>query len=219
MRLLVSSDFHGRELPAISISRIARDESCDAVIVCGDIADGPFIPVASRILTYIAESNVPVFYVPGNMDSPSLTLITDIPNVKCIHGTYTTFNDLVFAGVGGAVIGPFNTPFELSEAEFRNLLDKMFPQSSSNTILITHCPPRNTAIDKTRFGVHGGSIELRRIIEDKQPIASFSGHIHEARGIDKINKTVIVNPGPAFKGYYSIAEVKDGEVKVDLRKI
>jgi len=219
MKLLVSSDFHGRELPAISISKIARDEDCKAIIVCGDIADGPFIPVASRILTYLTEFNVSVFYVPGNMDSPSLTLSTNIPNVKCLHGTYVAFNNLVFSGVGGAIIGPFNTPFELSEMEFRNLLNKAFPPSPSNTVLITHCPPKDTAIDKTKFGIHGGSIELRRIIEEKQPIASFSGHIHEARGIDKINKTVIVNPGPAFKGYYSIVEVKNGEVRVDLRRI
>lgn len=219
MKLLVSSDFHGRELPAITISRIARDEGCDAIVVCGDIADGPSIPIASRILTYLTESNVPVFCVPGNMDSPSLALSINITGVRCLHGTYTMLNNVVFAGVGGATISPFNTPLELPEGEFRNLLDKAFPPSSNSIVLITHCPPRNTAIDKTRFGTHAGSIELKRIIEVKQPIASFSGHIHEARGIDKINRTVIVNPGPAFRGYYSIVEVKNGEVKVDLREI
>ncbi|MEM1546594.1 MAG: metallophosphoesterase family protein [Candidatus Methanomethylicia archaeon] len=219
MKLLVSSDFHGRELPAASISRIAMEENCDAIIVCGDLADGPFIPIASRILTYLTEFNIPVFYVPGNMDSPSLTSNINVPNTKCLHGVHTTFNNLVFAGIGGAIVGPFNTPFELSEEEFKSLLEKAFLTLSNNVVLITHCPPRNTAIDKTRFGTHIGSIELRRIIETKQPIASFSGHVHEARGIDKINKTVIVNPGPAFKGYYSIVEVKDREVKVDLRKI
>ena len=219
MKLLASSDFHGRELPAASISKIAREEKCDAIIVCGDLADGPFISIASRILTYLTESSIPVFYVPGNMDSPSLTLDINIPNTKCLHGVYITFSNLMFAGIGGAIVGPFNTPFELSEKEFGSLLDKVFPSSLNNVILITHCPPRNTAIDRTKFGTHIGSIELRRIIEAKQPIASFSGHVHEARGIDKINKTIIVNPGPAFKGYYSIVEIKDGEVKVDLRKI
>lgn len=218
MKLLVSSDFHGRELPAATMSRIAREEKCDAIVVCGDLADGPFIPIASRILTYLTESNVLVFCVPGNMDSPSLALSVNIAGVKCLHGTHTMFNNVVFAGIGGATISPFNTPFEFSEEEFRNLLDKAFPSSSNNVILITHCPPRNTAIDKTKFGIHAGSIELRRIIEVKQPLASFSGHIHEARGIDKIGKTVIVNPGPAFRGYYSIVEVKNGGVNVDLRK-
>jgi len=40
----------------------------------------------------------------------------------------------------------------------------------------------------------------------KNPILSIHGHIHEARGIDKIRNTTILNSGPLRNGYYAVIE-------------
>jgi Icc-related predicted phosphoesterase len=36
---------------------------------------------------------------------------------------------------------------------------------------------------------------VRRLIEERQPLLSIHGHIHESGGERKIGKTVAVNPG------------------------
>jgi uncharacterized protein len=35
------------------------------------------------------------------------------------------------------------------------------------------------------------------------------GHIHEARGVDHIGRTPIVNPGPVAAGHYAVVMVDD----------
>ena len=44
-------------------------------------------------------------------------------------------------------------------------------------------------------------------------------HIHEARGVDQIGNTKIVNCGPARSGYYAVAEVNDADVQIELKKL
>jgi hypothetical protein len=41
------------------------------------------------------------------------------------------------------------------------------------------------------------------------------GHVHEARGADKVNEALVVNPGPAKNGMCALLEVSR-EVKVEL---
>ena len=63
-----------------------------------------------------------------------------------------------------------------------------------------------------------GSLAVRRYIEEKQPILSIHGHIHEDRGIDILGETVLVNPGPLKDGYYAEA-LLESKVRVWLRKL
>ena len=43
-----------------------------------------------------------------------------------------------------------------------------------------------------------GSTAVRSAIEQYQPIASLHGHIHEGRGVTKIGRTLVVNPGSEY---------------------
>jgi hypothetical protein len=125
---------------------------------------------------------------------------------------------VVFAGVGGGPISPFNTPFEMTEDEIMNVLNQSFKQCQLKPwlILVSHTPPKNTKLDAAFSGEHVGSSSLREYIEDKQPSVVFCGHIHEARGIDHIGNTIIVNSGPARHRQCAIANLNDGiEVKLD----
>ncbi len=74
------------------------------------------------------------------------------------------------------------------------------------SILLFHTPPYQTNLDRAALDgktfehvpldVHVGSIALRRFIEEKQPLLTLHGHIHESSEItgfwsDKIGKTVL----------------------------
>ncbi len=46
--------------------------------------------------------------------------------------------------------------------------------------------------------VHVGSTSVRKAIEEYQPILGLHGHIHESSGVDKIGKTLVMNPGSEY---------------------
>ncbi|MEM2146420.1 MAG: metallophosphoesterase, partial [Candidatus Jordarchaeaceae archaeon] len=157
-------------------------------------------------LSILTETCIPVIFVPGNCDPPSLVGV-DIEGAACIHGKNFKYGDVTFLGVGASIPTPFSTPFEITEEKVMETLN----QSHRNflvgkwVVLVSHSPPRDTRLDKTSFGLHVGSLSIRKYIEEKQPSAVFCGHIHEAKGKDKIGKTEIINPGPARYGNYVIA--------------
>jgi len=68
------------------------------------------------------------------------------------------------------------------------------------TIYVIHDPPWNTNMDTLSNGQHIGSMAVRRFIEQHQPPAVLSGHIHESPKVsgkitDRIGDTVCINPG------------------------
>jgi len=50
---------------------------------------------------------------------------------------------------------------------------------NERTVLVTHAPPAMTSLDVILNGGHVGSIAIREFIEEKQPLISLHGHIHE----------------------------------------
>jgi Icc-related predicted phosphoesterase len=55
---------------------------------------------------------------------------------------------------------------------------------------------------------------VRSFLERYQPLASFHGHIHEARSATRIGRTLAVNPGSD----YSSGTLQAVIVSIDLRK-
>jgi len=43
-----------------------------------------------------------------------------------------------------------------------------------------------------------GSTGVRRAIEEFQPMAALHGHIHESAGVNRIGRTLCVNPGSDY---------------------
>jgi len=77
-------------------------------------------------------------------------------------------------------------------------------------ILVSHTPPYNTNTDVIESGQHVGSKAIREFIERHQPEICLTGHIHESRNIDRIGKTLILNPGMLSDGY--ILVYKEGDI-------
>ena len=206
MKVLVGTDFHGKESVFKAFAETAEQNNVDAMAVCGDVTHFGSLQEAQRLLTLLTDLRIPVLFVPGNCDPPSLAE-ANIKGATCIHGKNVSIGDLAFMGVGASPPTPFNTPFELAEGEIMETL----VQASKNlpvarwVVLVSHAPPFGTQLDKTSSGLHVGSSSVRAFIEERQPSAVFCGHVHEAKGRDRIGATLIANPGPARHGDYTVA--------------
>ena len=122
-----------------------------------------------------------------------------------LHGTSRTIGEVQFFGIGGCNKTPFHTPQEYSEEQMKQILESI-PESPGSRfrILISHSPPYKSKVDRMLLGIHVGSKAIREYVETSQPDIVLCGHIHEARGIDHIGRTLIINPGPFPKHYVVI---------------
>lgn len=215
MKILALSDFHGFLPSFYKVVEKADETEANLIVIAGDITHFGDLEDAKKLLKILAKSGLDVLFVPGNCDPPSLASVK-WDNPRCLHGRNVSVNGVRFLGVGGALRGPFYTLFEVEEEEIEAVLDACLePEASENLILVSHNPPRDTKVDLTRLGLHVGSSSLRTFIEEYKPLCVLCGHIHEARGVDSLGSTVLVNPGPARDGNCAVVEL-NGKVKVEL---
>lgn len=219
MKLLVLTDIHGRINYVNKLRKIKRD----LTIISGDFTHFETINKVEKIVERLSNST-PLIFVPGNCDPKELLRIKCLDNAINVHGQFLKINNLTLIGVGGSNVTPFGTPIEFSEEELWSIVFELFKKAKSDDssefmILISHAPPYGTKLDVTYMGIHVGSKSIRKIIELFKPDLCICGHIHEARGIDKINRTVLLNPGPLMHGYYSIIEINDKNVSVNMANL
>jgi Icc-related predicted phosphoesterase len=217
MKILAVTDFHGNGEAVKATAKRAIANKAENIIVCGDFTHFGPVEQAEEFLEILTKTELPILFVPGNCDDPELAK-SKVKGTSCIHGTYVVIDDIYFLGIGGGAPGPFKTPFELTEEEKQNLLEKAY-QSASNpqhVVLVTHMPPHNSRVDVARGGQHIGSKSVRMFIEERQPILALCGHVHESNGVDKIGRTIIVNPGPASKGFCAIVDLDQHSANVQL---
>ena len=124
-------------------------------------------------------------------------------------------------GAGGSLPCPKPTPNIYTEDEYAQIFSNITNDidKESTTIMVSHNPPINTLNDTIASGPHVGGEITRKVIEEVQPLVCFTGHIHEAAGIDEIGSTKIVNPGPLGTRSYAYLEVSDQIEKLEIRKI
>lgn len=217
MKLLVLSDIHSEHSIIEKFHEKVIREKIALIVICGDITHFGNVEDAEKILGEFTKFNLPIIFVPGNCDSKKLADMQEICGAINVHGRSSEVGGLKFLGVGGSPISPLNTLFEMSETEVKQILNAAYGNGSfgSQFILVSHSPPVNTNVDILWSGAHVGSSAVREFIEEKKPILVLTGHIHESRGKDTINGSLIVNPGPARRGLYATVDIDDG-IKVDL---
>jgi hypothetical protein len=218
MKILATADFHGSLEASKRTALKAKNIDANVVVVCGDITHFGSFKDAEKVLSPLTALKLPVLYVPGNCDPPSL-IEREIEDVQCIHGKCRTIGNLSFIGAGNIPVDRVHpSPLEFSDEEIFAALTQGLKQCSSqrSVIVVAHSPPMNTKLDIAHFGGHVGSPSLRYFIEQNWPSMVFCGHIHEARGIDYIGDTVVVNTGAARHGYCATANFnKKVEVQLD----
>lgn len=218
MRIIGLSDVHS------NLSMIQRMApilaAADVVLLAGDITHfGRETEIATLLdtLTPLAQK---IFAVPGNCDYSGVGRYLDSEKIN-LHGKGQVFNNIGFVGLGGSLITPFSTPNELTENEIGSFLEQGAARIPPGIpmVLVSHQPPVKTRCDRIASGAHVGSLAVRHFIEKHQPILCFTGHIHEARDVDRIGKTRIINPGKLSRGYYAYAAISESAAETEILKI
>ncbi len=209
MKILAISDPHGDYSKIKKI--IEKAGNFDLVAIVGDITNfGP-----DEKVNELAEMfDKPVLAIPGNCDQRSILKALDASKAINLHGKAEQIGNIRFIGLGGSNPTPFNTPFELSEEEIESALEGMVCSAENSKecgtiVLLTHAPPHG-ARDELPFG-HVGSKAIQEFLDRVDLIVC--GHIHEAKGMEKVGKTVVVNPGEACKGSCALITIKETENK------
>ena len=140
-----------------------------------------------------------MYVLPGNHESTG-----DVESL-CSQFGFVNFHEKAIligsthvAGLGYSSPTPFRTPGEYTEEEIAARLAKF--AGLKPLVLICHCPPLDTELDRIKEGLHAGSRSVGEFIEAQQPEYFFCGHIHEAEGkVIRMGGTRAQNVGK--KGY------------------
>ncbi|HUT80722.1 MAG TPA: metallophosphoesterase [Candidatus Bathyarchaeia archaeon] len=213
LRILLLTDLHVKlDLDIKSLEKITRREKIDLIVVAGDLTTYGTVNQVKRILEDLSEIELPIFYVPGNMDPKDSTDIS-FQNVHPLHGRIEYFQGYNFLGLGASTPTPFSTPFTMPESEVNDILENAKEQllSDDPLVLISHNPPYDTEADIVGSQKHVGSKSVREFIEKEKPIAILCGHIHESQAICEIQNTLCVNPGAGAHRNAAIIELEKSE--------
>jgi Icc-related predicted phosphoesterase len=216
MRIIAFGDIH-MEIGAAG--RIKGIRSADYIIITGDITNFGYRGDAKNVLDNLSTVNPNILAVAGNLDQPDVASYLEEAEMS-LHGRGMFIDNLGLVGLGGSNYTPFHTPYEFSEKELADLLDKGIAQidKKRDHILVSHTPPHKTAADKLSNGDHVGSKAVRDYIERYQPLLCLTGHIHESRGQDTIGRTPILNPGMIKNGGYIEVHYNNGRISATLNE-
>ena len=186
-------------------------ETADVIIISGDLTNYNGIREAKKVIEGIMKYNKNVLAQLGNLDKFEVDDYLTEKGINLHRNGYIR-DDIGIFGVGGSNPTPFRTPTEFSESEIEAFLLEGFEKVKETRfkIMVPHMPPNGTRIDVIRNGAHVGSHSVRDFITKYKPDISVSGHIHEARGNDKIGNTLLFNAGMFREGGY-IKIVKQAE--------
>jgi len=193
MKLQIFSDIHN-DLAALE--KLLAVEA-DYYFAAGDLATWRRgLDACGNLLAARGER---VWVLPGNHESEAdIARFCERFHLNAFHGQSFQAGAWHIAGLGYSSPTPFNTPGEYSEPEMARHLELF--AGLSPLVLICHCPPRDTDLDRIHNGLHGGSSAVRDFLERRQPEYFFCGHIHEAAGVaQQFGRTRAVNAGK--RGY------------------
>ena len=193
MRLLIFSDIHG---DTAALEKLMATEA-DYYFAAGDLVNWArgFEKVGPILQARAGRVSV----IPGNHESETdIARFCERYGLHNFHGQTLQLGEYTIAGLGYSNPTPFDTPGEYSEAE---LAQRLAPFAGlTPLVMVCHCPPYNSRLDRAGDNKHFGSKSIREFIERNQPHYFFCGHIHEAAGAaDKLGETWAMNVGK--KGY------------------
>ncbi|MBI4893367.1 MAG: metallophosphoesterase [Acidobacteria bacterium] len=189
MRILVFSDIHG-DLAALN--RLMEIDA-DYYIAAGDLVNWARGLAA---LGPVLQRRAPQVYVlPGNHENEShIGEFCREFGLHPLHGRSFQAGHYHVAGLGHSNPTPFNTPGEYSESE---IAARLAPFATLDPlVLVCHCPPLNTPLDRAAPGRHFGSSAVHDFLMAHPPRWFLCGHIHEAAGTrTAFGNTQAVNAG------------------------
>lgn len=217
MKIVHLTDIHGN---SEQLSRVSKWlDVADLVILSGDITHFGRKKDTEKIILKIEKYTKNIVCVTGNCDYPDVQAFLE--DRKYFLGDQVkTINHFYFIGLSGSLPCPGCTPNEYSEDQYEEMINSLKSKINAQypVMLISHQPPHDTKNDKVIPGMHVGSKAIRKFIKEVQPLACFTGHIHEGQAVDLLGKTKIINPGPFKKGNFAWITTENNELHVDLKK-
>jgi Icc-related predicted phosphoesterase len=164
----------------------------------------------------LRDSGLRVIFTPGNDDEWSVDdVLAESTFIEHPEGKLTVVGDRhEMLSLSWSNHTPWDTPRECSEEELTAKIEALADQieDMDNAIFNIHVPPYGTGLDNAPELEDGGdrvkrggsimmpvgSTAVRDTILRYQPLLSLHGHIHESRGVQKLGRTVAINPGSAY---------------------
>jgi Icc-related predicted phosphoesterase len=189
MRILVFSDIHGDRAALEAL----MERDADLYIAAGDLVSwGRGLDALAPVLARRAPK---VWVLPGNHEHETeIEAFCARHGLNALHGRHFERDGWRIAGLGHSSPTPFNTPGDYTEEELAERLARF--AGLKPLILVCHCPPLDTPLDRAAFGRHIGSRAVREFLDREQPAWFACGHVHEAAGtLTRLGATQAVNAG------------------------
>jgi len=212
MRIFAISDPHGNYSAIRPL--LEKAGKVDAVMIAGDLTNfGPVEKAHDLIDIFDSE----IMAVPGNCDPAEILEVLENSPAINLHNRSMTFDGVTFVGIGGSNPTPFCTPFEIEECDIGKGLEETMAKAQTGenpVVLLTHAPPHGT-LDMVG-DAHVGCKSIADYLGKVDLIVC--GHIHEARGTETVDGTVVVNPGMAANGFAALIELQmqDEGLNIDV---
>jgi Icc-related predicted phosphoesterase len=207
IRIVAIGDLH-ENIDALPLL-LPRARDADVLVMTGDFSNSGGVPVARRLLEKLRRVNPRCLAQVGNMDLIAIDRYLSDEGVN-LHRRGHRIGDVGLFGVGGSNPTPFGTPTEFTEEEIARFLEEGHASVADAPVRIAvpHMPPHGSAVDRLKNGAHVGSRSVREFLAARRPQVCITGHIHEAVGSDRVESTLVLNPGP-------FSEARFVEVRVD----
>lgn len=130
----------------------------------------------------------------GNVDLPDLWADHLGPDHRVVDGQVVVVDGIRMGFVGGGLVSPMRTPYELSEEDYAAKVDAL----GEVDVLFTHIPPSLPALtyDVVARRFEFGSARLLEYVMDTQPAIHCFGHVHQPlRQRMRVGRTECVNVG------------------------
>lgn len=160
----------------------------------------------------LAGSNYKVYMAPGNDDHFEVDDVINCSETICNAADKVVMvGDYEMATFSWANPTPWDTPREKPDELLEPMLEELICQIRDipNSIFNFHAPPYGYALDlapeltkdliqAADRKIHVGSRAVAKMITKYQPMLGLHGHIHESRGVQKVGRTMIMNPGSEY---------------------
>lgn len=219
VKLLCLADIHGEGAGLKDV--LLRDAAgVDLIVLAGDLTHLGGRAEAEAILAPLLASGIPLVAVAGNMDRDGARVCLDEKGIN-IHGRGIVLGGVGFMGLGGGTPSPFGTPWEITEREAGTILASGLPgiAQAPYKVLVSHAPPRGTALDRSFTGLHVGSEAVREFLLAGAVDLCICGHIHESAGEDTVGRAHCVNIGAFKNGSYALVGMETAGARVTWRKL
>jgi uncharacterized protein len=170
----------------------------------------------ARLAAKFEPKGIPVYITGGNDDYLSIEEILDAAPWVVNAGEkvieVAPGVEMISTGFGNPT--PWNCPRDVSEDKLHEIITAMAEKlrSPESAIFNLHVPPYGSGLDSAPEldtsvtpprpiagqSVPVGSTAVRQAIEQYGPQLGLHGHIHEARGIQRVGRTTCVNPGSEY---------------------